>query len=153
MLLMVYSYIYITQMVKLLARTRNKTQFQSALADRFPTLLETYDSVLRDVMEQPPELVKLAIKTLKSILDAGDTVEASQLISDLAPEIAASALQRDRNLTQAELIRAIESSCKGFVSSSDQVSTYGIHFHFIHQTAKKFLENKYANDSLAARSD
>ncbi|KAL3438706.1 hypothetical protein BDV09DRAFT_95244 [Aspergillus tetrazonus] len=103
-------------------------------------------------MEQPPELVKLAIKTLKSILVAGEPVKASQLISHLAPEIAASALQRDGNLTQAELIKAIESSCKGFVSSNE-VSTDGIYFHFIHQTAEEFLEKKYANDSLAALSD
>ncbi|PGG95246.1 hypothetical protein AJ79_10164 [Helicocarpus griseus UAMH5409] len=141
-------YIYITQMVKVLARARNRTQFQSALVGCSPTLLEIYDSMLREVMEQPPELAKLAIKTLKSILGAGEPVEASQLISDLAPEIEASALQRDRNLTQAEVIKAIKSSCKGFVSSSDQVTTHGIRFHVVHQTAKQFLEDKYAKNHL-----
>lgn len=137
-------------MVDFLAGSLTRRQFQSALVGGFPTLLETYDSMFRDVMEQPPGLVKLATKTLKSILRAGEPVEASQLISDLAPEIAASALQRDRNLTQAEVIKAIQSSCNGFVSSFGQGSTCGIHFRVTHKTAKEFLENKYANESLAA---
>ncbi|KAJ5663895.1 hypothetical protein N7507_004626 [Penicillium longicatenatum] len=126
-----------------------RTLFLSALNHDFPTLIEAYDSLLRDVIEQPPELVKLAIKTMKLMLDAEAPVEATQLTSDLAPEIAAYALQRNRNLTKAEIIEAINSSCKGFVSSSDQLSTYGIHFRFIHQTVEEFLEDKLANESLA----
>ncbi|KAJ5198074.1 uncharacterized protein N7498_007191 [Penicillium cinerascens] len=143
-------YIWITQMVKLLARARNRTQFQSALKNDFPILIETYNLMLRDLTEQPPELVKLATKTLKIILDAGEPVDATQLMSDLAPEIAASMPQRDTNLTTGGIIEAIESSCKGFISSSGQLSTYGIHLRFIHQTTKEFLEDKYANESLAA---
>lgn len=135
-------------MVKLLARARNRTQFRNALKNDFPTLVETYDLMLRDLTEQPPELVKLATKTLKTILDASEPVEVTQLMSDLALEIAASVPEHGRNLTEA-VIEVIVSSCQGFVSSG-QLSTHGIHLHFIHQTAKEFLEEKYANESLAA---
>ncbi|KAJ5167779.1 uncharacterized protein N7482_003373 [Penicillium canariense] len=142
-------YVWIKQMLKLLARTRNRTQFQSVLQKNLLTLIETYNLMLHNLTEQPPELVKLATKTLRTVLDAGRRVEATQLMSDLAPEIAASVPQSNRNLTKAGIIEAIESSCKGFVSSSGQLSTNGIHLHFIHQTVKEFLVVKYANESLA----
>lgn len=118
--------------------------FERLLHNQSSSLTEIYELMLEDLMHQPAELATLAKGTLKRIIDAGGPVSVYELTSALAPELTgvASARHLARDLTDAEISEACQSSCKGFVSASE-LSRPGIRLHLIHQSARDFPGNTW----------
>lgn len=130
-------------MVERLAQAETKTTFERLLHHRYSSLVEMYELMLEDLMHQSAELVTLAKRTLRKIIDAVGPVSVCELMSALAPELTsvASARHLGRDLTDAEINEAFRSSCKGFVSSSE-LTRPGAWLHLVHQSARDFLETR-----------
>ncbi|KAL5043001.1 hypothetical protein BDW71DRAFT_216650 [Aspergillus fruticulosus] len=139
----IVDYLHISGMVKRLAQAETRAMFERLLHNPSSSIIEIYELMLDDLMHQSAELATLAKKTLRTILDAAGPVSICQLTSALAPELSdvASARRLGRDLTEAEIVEAFHSSCKGFVSFAGKLSRLGQWFHLIHKSAKDLLEN------------
>lgn len=93
--LALHSYIYMKQKVKRLAQADTRSTFERLLSKRFSRLVEIYELMLEDLMQQPAELATLAKNTLKKIIDAGGPVNIHELTSALASELTGIASARD----------------------------------------------------------